>query len=133
MKKLLPVILILCSCTQESNKWNGGPITNKGEYIYNDNKITVYGKGHSLMYNMIDQYGDTLLQQDEQISMVHNWALHLDDEMNLWVLSSDIGHSCWERDSTTGEYSKHKFYGPIEKHSIPDDVFKTISLFYPYR
>jgi hypothetical protein len=125
------LLLTLGSCKSQP-RWDGGKITKEGVYENEDFKIIAIDEDNSLVYFMLDSKGDTLIRSDKKFSMFHRWALQLDKDQTLWVLSSDIGHGCWKKDPITHKYIKRDFFGPILKDSIPVEVYSTLKLFHPY-
>lgn len=132
LRILAALILIALSCKESACDWKGGEITNYGNYCNSHVKIKVYEKDNYLKYEMRNREEDIIISNDENISVVHRWALFLDDEKNLWVFSSDIGHSCWIKGIGTKGYVKREFVGQISKDSIPAEVYATLKRFHPY-
>ena len=132
MKRYIVLILIMYSCESPKKHWNSDVITNPGVYEYNGLSIHVSDQNDQVWYSVLNSKGDTLITKDRKFSTFQRWAIQLDQNMNIWILSSDIGHSYWRRNSSNEQYEKHEFFGKIHRDSIPDDVFKTLSNFYPY-
>jgi hypothetical protein len=114
-------------CKSQASK-----IDQLGVYEVENGVITVTEDSNSIVYYMLDWQGDTLITSDNHFSSTHKWALHFDQSKNLWVFSSDVGDICWELDSVNNEYLKHEFWGLLSKDSIPIEVWRTLSQFYPY-
>jgi hypothetical protein len=132
MKRCLIVTLILFSCESSIKEWENGAITNFGSYEYQGIKIEVASQNNSVEYYVQNSKGDTLIRNERKFSAFQRWALHFDQNLNLWVFSSDIGDSCWRRDSLTNKYIEYEYTGLINKDSIPKEVYETLSSFHPY-
>jgi hypothetical protein len=120
------------SCVSTRENWEGGIITDVGKYEHQDYTVYVNDPNFLIEYYMLNGKGDTVLSANHKFNTFQSWALHLDKELNLWVFSSDIGHSRWQRDSLSGRYKEHEYWGEIPLDSIPKDVYETLSKFYPY-
>ena len=132
MKRYIALILIIYSCESSTEHRNGRVITDTGVYKHNGLSIHVIDQNDQVLYTILDSKGDTLITKDRAFSMFQKWAIHIDQNMNVWVFSSDIGHSCWIKNHLNKRYEKHEFLGKINTDSIPDEVFNTLSNFYPY-
>jgi len=132
MRNVLLFLLLSVSSCEAQSKWDGGKITKTGVYQYDSLKLIVNDSNHRVEYFMLNSKGDTLIISDRKFSTFHRWALQIDKDRNLWVLSSDIGHSCWKRSIENGKYIKQEFFGPISKDSIPAEIYNTLKLFHPY-
>jgi hypothetical protein len=122
------IVFYLGSCSSEP-EWKGGIITEAGVYDNGMLKVVVKDQDYALSYLMVRSNRDTLFCSDREFSSFHRWALHLDNENNLWIFSSDIGHACWKKDLTHETYNKQEYFGPISKDSIPADVYNTLKYF----
>ena len=109
-----------------------GRIDDFGNYKYRDLNIQVNEVDDQVEYLVWNAKGDTLITCDDRFNKFQKWALHIDSQRNLWVFSSDIGHSCWYYDSIGHFYNKHEFQGRIGKSEMSNDVYVTLSDFYPY-
>lgn len=126
---LVCLTLILTSCN--STNWQGGRITKEGVYQTKEVKIVVGEHNYAVNYVMLSAKGDTLIAPSRTFSSVQRWAFHLDSDQSLWVFSSDIGHSCWRRNSSNGKYFQLEYLWPISKDSISADVYSTFKTFNP--
>ncbi|MEO9964790.1 MAG: hypothetical protein ABJF11_03310 [Reichenbachiella sp.] len=115
------VTLVTSNCKNTIDESNNRAISELGIYTYkNENlKIIAYEDKHALKYIMLDSTYNVLLRDNFKISLFHNWGLYLDENKNLWVLSSDIGHSCWIYNDSTNTYTNQVLYGKIDEYSLP--------------
>ena len=126
------LFLSITSCKAQSSWEGGGKINKVGIYENENIKIIVTENDDQIEYFMFDFLEDTLVKSDRKFSSFQRWALHLDKDVNLWVFSSDIGHSCWKRDTANRKYVNQKFIGGLLRDSISEEVWNTLKEFYPY-
>ena len=108
------------ACSGSNQEIENRAIEELGVYSFNGGiKIIVYRENYLLRYLMLDGANNTLLKSDKNISLMQKWGLYLDRDDQLWVLSSDIGHSCWVKNDTTGSYRNKVFSGKLDKSSLP--------------
>src|SRR5688500_17973920 len=101
---LVVLIFIVQSCKESTCDWKGGEVADYGTYCNNELKLKVSEEDNYLKYEVRNNEGAIVIKNDENISVVQRWALFLDKDKKLWVFSSDIGHSCWIRDSMDDKY-----------------------------
>jgi hypothetical protein len=89
---------LIALCCSPSCDWPGGEIREFGKFCNGEVTITVDEKDNLLKYEVRNNKGDVLIVQDMNISVVQNWGLFFDSKKNLWVFSSDVGTSVWEKD-----------------------------------
>ncbi|NOS93403.1 MAG: hypothetical protein HOP30_15900 [Cyclobacteriaceae bacterium] len=119
------LILALQSCSELTCDWSGGVITDYGSYCNNDLKIKVYEDSNYLRYEVLNQKGNVVIKTDMNISKFQRWGLFLDEQKNLWVLSSDVGDAVWKLDSSTGRYNKKMFHYYLTKDSVPRELYNS--------
>jgi hypothetical protein len=128
---LIAFFLYLTSCGIQDS-WTGGRVTDVGDYNTGTLRVVVTEDNNSINYSMFDSDGNILVKSDRNFSSFQKWALHLDNAANLWVFSSDIGHSCWARDTVKKRYIKREFVGSMPIDSMQRDVYTTLKLFHPF-
>lgn len=96
-----------------------------GVYCDGELSIKVYAKDGYLKYEVYNKGDEILFCQDMNISIYQRWGLFLDNNKNLWVFSSDVGHCIWERDSGTGRYRKRTFYHQLSKDEVPEEIYES--------
>jgi len=123
-KFMLLIILIIISCSSNCN-WVGGEIVDLGKYCNSELKINVFRNGNYLKYEVRNNRDVIVIQQDMNISIHQHWGFYLDSKMNFWVFSSDVGTGIWERNSTTGQYSKRMFHHKLTKKEVPLELYES--------
>ena len=121
-----------CDQKKEISNWKGGKIESPGSYHYDRENLTlnVSLENDLVRYELIDSLGNPLLKTKEDINKYQKWALLLDENESLWVLSSDIGNAWWERDTVTQTYSYTKIDHLFDQSSIPRNVYSEIKEFF---
>lgn len=144
MSKLFFVLIVasaghLSSCSQGKadlprfHNWKGGVIREPGIYFHEDKnlQLKVYIDNKLLKNEMVDSKGNQLLSNGKvTASVLHNWAFYLDDDKNLWCLSSDLGHSEWKFDSVQNKYSLIKFGHNLEREAVPTALYRDLRIFF---
>jgi hypothetical protein len=121
------LLLVLLSCTKTVRHWKGGSITSPGNYIHDNTLlIEVDIEDDLLKYTMKDDAGNEILRNKYNLSILHKWALYLDKDESLWVLSSDIGDGLWKRDSATNQYSYIGFDHYLTAREVPEDLYNDL-------
>ena len=122
---LFILIFILQACNDKDSTcdWQGGEITDFGTYCNYDIEIIVYEDGNFMRYEAWNKDGEMLFKYNKNISTIHHWGLFLDNDMNVWMFSSDVGGSIWEKDSLTKEYRNRVFHSFLTKDSVPDELY----------
>jgi hypothetical protein len=130
---LLIIYLTTIACSKNNDQWKHGAITKEGEYQATDMKIVVRIENDLVNFKGFDYAGRSLLQNPHAISALHRWALYLDKDGSLWVLSSDIGDSIFKKDSITGMYKYSQFNHYLKKNDVPNYLYDDLKSFVSFR
>jgi len=127
MKICIVILLALTlnSCNSQIGNWQKRGITRYGSYSIDSLTIDIYEENNYLKYELKDDKGKVLIENDMNISVYQSWGLFLDNERNLWVFSSDIGDAVWMRNPSTGIYAKKSFDHWLTKDSVPHEVYES--------
>jgi len=131
MRWLFITLVLLVSCKNENaGSWGGGKITEPGKYIYNDASLVIQIaiENGFVKYGLYNSEGVLLAKNDYRISTYQNWAFYLDEDLNFWVFSSDIGHSVWEKDLT--RYYHHTFEHKLRKDEVSEKLYNECKEFF---
>lgn len=125
---LLFFSLLICSCRKTSSTQHyltDSIIRDYGKYIDQKTGLTlvVWNKDGLLKYSLIKKR-DTILIQNENASIYHNWFLYMDKNDNLWVSSSDIGS--WVSLNENGKYKKVDIVSAPKHVLIPKRFFSEL-------
>lgn len=124
VNKFVIAISLMALCCSPNCDWSGGEIREYGEFCNTEVNISVDEKDNFLKYEVRNKKGDVLIVQDMNISVVQSWGLFFDNKKNLWVFSSDVGTSVWERDSK-GKYHNRAFYRELTKDDVPQELYES--------
>jgi len=120
---MIILALVLNSCRSQTGDWQKKGITQYGNYSVDSLTIDVYEESNYLKYDVKNNKGEVLIENDMNISVYQSWGIFLDNERNLWVFSSDIGDAVWIRDRLKGGYTKKSFNHWLTKDSVPAEVY----------
>ncbi len=120
---MLAFCIVIASCSPNCD-WAGGEIRDFGTFCNSNFTIRVDEEDQLLKYEVTDSNGRSLIVQDMNISTIQNWGLFLDKKANLWIFSSDVGTSIWERNSD-GKYYHRIFYRQATKEDVPPELYES--------
>jgi hypothetical protein len=138
-KKLFPKLSVLillvaflsCADHDDSSSWKEGAIRRSGTYSYKDSLyINVDVKDDLVKFNIIDKTKKEVARSMHDFSDLHEWALYLDKDKSLWVLSSDIGYSKWEWNPQTNQYAYIEFDHYLTKDEVPEYLYEDLKDFF---
>jgi hypothetical protein len=129
---LLMIYLTAMSCSLNHKDWKQGSIVKEGKYQSADLEITVQVENDLVSFTVLNHAGNILFKNPHSFSALHKWALYLDKEESLWVLSGDIGDSIFKKDST-GIYNYSQFSHYLRRKDVPDYMYDDLKDFVSLR
>lgn len=124
-------LIMLMSCTDDSSSWKEGAIRKEGNYSYRDSLyINVDVKDHLVKFQITDSSRKEIAYNMHDFSDLHAWALYLDKDKSLWVLSSDIGYSQWKWNPETNQYKYVEFSHYLTKDEVPRHLYEDLKEFF---
>jgi len=128
------LLVLMASCDQKREKknWDGGKIELPGSYHYDLKNLTlnISLEDNLVRYNLIDSLGNKLLETKDDINSYQRWALFLDENESLWVLSSDIGNAYWKKDTATQTYIYTRIDHLFDQSIVPKKVYSETKDFF---
>lgn len=128
---ILCLFMILSSCSDNNSYWKEGVIREAGNYSYKDSlyiKVDVENK--LVKFTLMDSAKNEIARNVHDFSDLHKWALYLDKDKSLWVLSSDIGYSMLKRNPQTNQYTYTEFDHYLTKDEVPKYLYEDLKEFF---
>lgn len=136
-KKMLPILpalgllTTLLSCTDSNSDWREGAIRKAGNYSYKDSLyINVDVEDKLVKFKITNSSNNEIAHNMHDFSDLHEWALYLDKDKSLWVLSSDLGYSKWKWNPQTNQYTYIEFDHYLTKDEVPKYLCEDLKEFF---
>jgi len=129
LKILLILSVVIWSCKLEE-RFAGGVIQKPGIYKIGDSLIIEIVIEKALVeYSVRDVEGKLKIKTIHPFSDYQAWAFYLEDNGNLWVISSDIGYAYFEVDKDN-DYKYHELPRGVKLQNIPEPIIKDLPEFF---
>jgi len=131
--KFVIICLTVICCSKNNAVWESGTIFEEGTYEAKSIQIIVQENNNLVDFKVLDHHGNMLIQNPHTFSSLHRWALYLDKDESLWVLSSDIGHYIFKKDTTSGTYKYLQFDHYLKKDEVPEYMYNDLNSLVSFR
>jgi len=131
--KILLLCLVVICCSTNNADWATGAIVEQGTYRTGSIQIIVWVNNDLVDFKVLDSEGDILIQNPHAFSALHRWALYLDEDESLWILSSDLGHYIFKKNTTSGGYQYLQFNHFLKKDEVPEYMYNDLKSYVSFR